>query len=43
MPSIKIIENPTIRLFLQTKAETQLKTGYFNNQKTKFADPKMYR
>ena len=39
MPSIKLIETPSLRLFLQTKAETQLKEGQLNDQETHFLDP----
>ena len=39
MPSIKFSESPNLRLFLQTKAETQLKKGQLNGQETKFNDP----
>lgn len=39
MPSIKIMEAPSIRLFLQSKAETQLRKGYLDDQETHFADP----
>ena len=39
IPSFRIIENPSMRLFWQAKAETQLRKGYFNEQETNFADP----
>lgn len=39
MPSIKLIDTPSIRLFLQSKAETQLKKGYNGEQETNFLDP----
>jgi len=39
MPSIKFSESPNLRLFLQSKAETQLKKGQLNGQETGFADP----
>jgi len=39
MPSIRLIESPRIRLFWQTKVETQLKEGYLGNQQTEFLDP----
>jgi hypothetical protein len=39
MPSIKLISSPTIRLFLQTKAESQVSKGFIDDQETKFADP----
>jgi hypothetical protein len=39
MPSIKLIDTPSIRLFLQTKAETQLKRGFIGEQETNFLDP----
>ncbi|MEW6506782.1 MAG: DUF3078 domain-containing protein [Bacteroidota bacterium] len=39
MPSIKLMDTPSIRLFLQTKAETQLKRGYIGEQETNFLDP----
>lgn len=38
-PSIKLIDTPSIRLFWQSKAETQLKKGYIDDQETHFADP----
>ncbi|MGQ9848162.1 MAG: DUF3078 domain-containing protein [Bacteroidales bacterium] len=38
-PSIQLIKSPSIRLFLQSKAETQLNKGYLNDQQTNFADP----
>ncbi|MBM4172511.1 MAG: DUF3078 domain-containing protein [Ignavibacteria bacterium] len=39
MPSIKLIDTPSLRLFLQSKAETQLKRGYIDDQETQFLDP----
>lgn len=39
MPSIKLFESPSVRLFLQTKIETQLKEGLLDNQTTGFFDP----
>ena len=39
MPSIKLIDTPSIRLFFQSKAETQLKKGYIGEQETNFLDP----
>lgn len=39
MPSIKLSDTPSIRLFLQSKAETQLKRGYIDDQATQFLDP----
>jgi hypothetical protein len=39
MPSFRIIKNPSMRLFWQAKAETQLRKGYLNDQETNFADP----
>lgn len=39
MPSIKVMSSPTVRLFLQTKAETQIAKGFVDDQETKFADP----
>ncbi len=39
MPSIRLMESPTIRLFWQTKAETQLKEGYVGDQEAGFFDP----
>lgn len=39
MPSIKLMSSPTVRLFLQTKAESQVAKGYIDDQETKFADP----
>jgi len=39
MPSIRLMESPTIRLFWQTKAETQLKEGYVGDQEAGFLDP----
>jgi hypothetical protein len=39
MPSIRLLKKPGIRLFWQTKVETQIKEGILNNQKTGFLDP----
>jgi len=39
MPSFRIMEKPSVRLFWQAKAETQLRKGYLNDQETNFADP----
>ena len=39
IPSFRIIENPSMRLFWQAKAETQLRKGYIYDQETNFADP----
>jgi hypothetical protein len=39
MPSFRIMEKPSVRLFWQAKAETQLRKGYLNEQVTNFADP----
>jgi len=39
MPSIKLCDNPGLRLFLQIKAETQLSEGTIDNQQTNFLDP----
>jgi hypothetical protein len=39
VPSIKLFEKPKLRLFLQTKAETQLTKGHLDNQETHFFDP----
>ncbi|MCX7589787.1 MAG: DUF3078 domain-containing protein [Patescibacteria group bacterium] len=39
IPSIKLLNIPSIRLFLQTKGETQLRKGYIDDQVTNFADP----
>jgi hypothetical protein len=39
MPSFRLIKSPGIRLFWQTKAETQLKEGYIGDQEAAFADP----
>lgn len=39
MPSIKFIASPAIRLFIQTKAETQIAKGFIDDQETNFADP----
>jgi len=39
MPSIRLYNKPSIRLFLQSKAETQLRKGYIGEQETNFADP----
>jgi hypothetical protein len=33
------MEKPSVRLFWQAKAETQLRKGYLNDQETNFADP----
>jgi hypothetical protein len=39
MPSIRLIETPAIRLFWQTKIETQLAKGSSGDQQTDFFDP----
>lgn len=39
MPSIILSDVPRLRLFLQSKAETQLKRGYIDDQETQFLDP----
>ena len=39
IPSIRLMQSPTIRLFWQTKVETQMKQGILNNQQTGFLDP----
>lgn len=39
MPSVGIYESPNIRLFWQTKAETQLKKGMLGDQEAQFGDP----
>ena len=39
MPSIRLLKKPGIRLFWQTKVETQIKDGVLDNQKTGFLDP----
>jgi len=39
MPSIQLLNAPSVRLFWQTKIETQLKEGELGNQKTQFFDP----
>lgn len=39
MPSIILSDVPRLRLFLQSKAETQLKRGYIDEQETHFLDP----
>lgn len=39
MPSIRLLKKPGIRLFWQTKVETQMKEGLLDNQKTEFLDP----
>ncbi len=39
MPSVKLFKSSGIRLFLQTKAETQLAKGWADDQETNFADP----
>ena len=39
MPSFRITEKPSVRLFLQVKSETQLRKGSLNEQETNFADP----
>lgn len=39
MPSYSFIDSPEIRLFWQTKAETQLKEGYVGNREAGFLDP----
>lgn len=39
MPSVKLFKHSGIRLFLQTKAETQLAKGWADDQETNFADP----
>lgn len=39
MPSIGIYQSPGVRLFWQTKIESQLKEGYLGDQKTEFFDP----
>lgn len=39
MPSITIIKSPSIRLFLETTAETNLGKGEIDNRPTSFADP----
>ncbi|MDP2037553.1 MAG: DUF3078 domain-containing protein [Ignavibacteria bacterium] len=39
MPSVRLMESTGIRLFWQTKAETQLKKGYVGDQEAGFLDP----
>lgn len=39
IPSFKLIESPSVRLFWQTKAETQLKEGFLGDQEAGFCDP----
>lgn len=39
IPSFRIMEKPSVRLFWQAKAETQLRKGSLNEQETNFADP----
>ena len=39
MPSIRLIDTPSIRLFLQSKGETQLRKGYIREKETDFCDP----
>jgi hypothetical protein len=39
MPSVRLTETPSIRLFWQTKAETQMKEGFIGDQKAQFLDP----
>ncbi len=39
MPSIRLIDNPSIRLFIQSKGETQLRKGYLGEKETNFFDP----
>ncbi len=39
MPSIRLIDTPSIRLFLQSKGETQLRKGYIGEKETDFCDP----
>lgn len=39
MPSIRLIDTPSVRLFLQTKGETQLRKRYMGEKETNFFDP----